>query len=99
MQLTIVAGLDTHAGRGLYSGEGLINEPACMVPREDLRLALSRYSAGVGSRGGGGRGSMGGPCSHDWAGRLSLRSTSVWSKIKYLNNVLGLPYMYKVLRN
>lgn len=43
-------------------GEGLIMVDVCMHPKEALLRADSMYSAGVGSRGGGGRGSRGGPC-------------------------------------
>ena len=35
---------------------------ACIPPREHRFRADSMYSAGVGKRAGGGRGSMGGPC-------------------------------------
>ena len=34
---------------------------ACMTPREALLRAVAMVSAGVGSLGGGGRGSKGGP--------------------------------------
>lgn len=43
---------------------------ACIPPREHLLLADSMYSAGVGKRGGGGRGSMGGPCNQETVIRI-----------------------------
>ena len=55
-------GLETHAGFGLYVGEGLIKVEFCIDPKVAFFRAHSIYSAGVGNLGGGGRGSMGGPC-------------------------------------
>ncbi len=44
----------------------------CMLSREALFRAVTMYSAGVGNRGGGGRGWMGGPCVHNIHDRKNI---------------------------
>lgn len=57
---------------------------ACIPPREHLFRVDSMYSAGVGKRGGGGRGSMGGPYNNQINNNNSLYSHDKCSNFNVL---------------